>query len=186
MKQFKIVPLSEEYAGKIRENNKDDFGHDVIEEIATGHGPCRVSLKPFIPGVDVRLLFSHSPFNLDNAFNQPGPIFIHKEKVETYKDIHHFPPEIKADKVHFHLTLIGYNNMQHMVFTRLVGDDDVDILISEIFEQHPEVEYLHARSAEASCYICRIERVQVKGSVKCKRMASQGQEHTNLPFHTFN
>jgi hypothetical protein len=26
MKQFKIVPLSEEYADKIRETRKDDFG----------------------------------------------------------------------------------------------------------------------------------------------------------------
>ncbi len=159
MKQFKIVPLSAGYASNIRETKKDDFGHDVVEQVATGHGPCRVSLRPFAPGQDVRLLFSHSPFKIDNAFNQPGPIFIHKKEVEAYKDIHRFPPEIKADKVHFHLTLIGYNKQQQMIFTRLIGDDDVDILILEIFEQHPEVEYLHARSAEACCFICKIERM---------------------------
>jgi hypothetical protein len=45
-----------------------------------------------------------------------------------------------------------------MVFTKLVGDHDVDMLILEIFEAHPEVEYLHARNAEAGCFICRIER----------------------------
>jgi hypothetical protein len=33
MKQFKIVPLSEEYAAKIREPRKDDFGHEVIEQV---------------------------------------------------------------------------------------------------------------------------------------------------------
>jgi hypothetical protein len=43
MKQFKIVPLSEEYARKVRENQKDDFGHEIVEQIATGKGPCRVS-----------------------------------------------------------------------------------------------------------------------------------------------
>ena len=36
MKQFKIVSLSEEYANKIRETKKDDFGHDVAEQLATG------------------------------------------------------------------------------------------------------------------------------------------------------
>ncbi len=46
-----------------------------------------------------------------------------------------------------------------MVFTRLVGDDDVDELIPHIFEQHPNIEYLHARNAQACCYICKIERV---------------------------
>ncbi|MEO5563017.1 MAG: DUF1203 domain-containing protein, partial [Chitinophagaceae bacterium] len=82
MKQFKIVPLSEEYAAKIRDTKKDDFGHEVIEQVATGRGPCRVSLKPFKPGQDVRLLLSHSPFPIDNAFNQPGPVFIHKKEIE--------------------------------------------------------------------------------------------------------
>ena len=159
MKPFKIVPLSREYANKIKENNKDDFGHEVIEQLATAKGPCRVSLKPFKVGEDVRLLISHSPFTFDNVFNQPGPVFIHKKDVEAYGDIHRFPPEIKADKESFPLTLIGYNNKQMMVFTQLVGDDDVDLLIPGIFEERPDIDYLHARNAEASCFICKIERV---------------------------
>jgi carbamoylphosphate synthase large subunit len=36
MKQFKIVPLTKEYATKIREKNTDDFGHEVIRP--TGYG----------------------------------------------------------------------------------------------------------------------------------------------------
>ena len=160
MKNFKIVPLSKEYANKIRMTRKDDFGHDVIEQVATGLGPCRVSLKPFRKGVDHRLLFTHSPFNVDNAFNQPGPIFIFPGEVQEYEDIYRFPPEIKSDKVHFPLTLIGYDDHQQMVYTKLVGDNDVDELIVSIFEKHQEVAYLHARSAVAACYICKIERVE--------------------------
>ncbi|HNK30293.1 MAG TPA: DUF1203 domain-containing protein, partial [Ferruginibacter sp.] len=126
-------------------------------------GPCRVSLKPFTVGEDKRLLLSHSPFEIDNAFNQPGPIFIHADEVEEYKDIYRFPPEIKADKENFPLSLIGYSQSQKMVFTKLVGDADVDELIPEIFEANPKVAYLHARNAEACCYICRIERVEENG-----------------------
>jgi hypothetical protein len=158
MTQFKIVPLLKEYAAQIRATGKDQFGHAVIEQIATGSGPCRVSLKPFTKGVDKRLLLSHSPFTINNAFNQPGPIFIHQKEVEPYADIHRFPPEIKANKKSFPLTLIGYNENQMMVFTRLVGDDDVDELIPQVFDLYPEVVYLHARNAEAGCYICTIER----------------------------
>jgi hypothetical protein len=159
MKQFKIVPLSEEYADKIREANMDDFGHELTEKIATGKGPCRVSLKPFAVGKDKRLLLSHSPFTIDNAFNQPGPIFINKEPVKAYADVHRFPPEIKADKKSFPLSLIGYDKQQQMVFTKLVADDDVDLLIPEIFEKHGEIEFMHARNAQACCFICKIERV---------------------------
>ena len=114
---------------------------------------------PFKVGEDVRLLISHSPFKIDNAFNQPGPIFIHKKLVKAYTDVYHFPPEIKANKESFPLSLIGYTKDQQMIFTRLVGDDDVDLLISEIFETKAEVAYLHARNAKACCFICKIERV---------------------------
>ena len=159
MNTFKIVPLSKAYAVRIRATNQDDFGNALIEQVAKGKGPCRVSLKPFEVGVDARLLFSHSPFTVVNAFNQPGPVFIHKEPIDAYKDIYRFPPEIKADKKNFPLSLIGYSKEQMMVFTQLVGEDDVDVLITKIFEAHPNIEYLHARNAEACCFICKIERV---------------------------
>jgi len=159
MKQFKIVPLSTSYASKIRAAKKDDFGHTIVEQTAKGKGPCRVSLKPFKAGIDSQILISHSPFEIDNAFNQPGPVFIHKNEVEAYKDIYRFPPAIKADKESFPLSLIGYSKSQQMVFTRLVGDDDVDLLIEKIFSDEPRIAYLHARNAEACCFICKIERL---------------------------
>jgi len=156
MSKFKIVPMSASYAQRIRESLKDDFGHTVIEQTATGKGPCRVSLQPFKVGVDKRLLFSHSPFNIDNAFNQPGPVFILAGDVEEYKDVDRFPPAIKADKKSFPLSLIGYNSNQQMVYTKLVGDGDVDEMIDNIFETRSNVAYLHARNAEAGCFICKI------------------------------
>ncbi len=159
MKNFKIVPLSERYAKKIRDKGIDDFENPVVEQLATGLGPCRVSLKPFNKNIDRRLLFTHSPFQIHNAFNQPGPVFIQAEEVEEYQDVYRFPEQIKADKQNFPLTLVGYNSNQMMVFTQLVGEADVDELIVEIFENQPEVAYLHARNAEACCYICKIERL---------------------------
>jgi len=98
-------------------------------------------------------------FAIDNAFNQSGPVFINSEEVEEYSDIYRFPPEIKANKKSFSLTLLGYDKDQQMAFTQLVCDADVDELIATIFDTHPEVEYLHARNAEACCYICQIERL---------------------------
>jgi hypothetical protein len=46
-----------------------------------------------------------------------------------------------------------------MVFSELVGDQDVDEMIARVFDQEPEVEFLHARNAEAGCFICKIERL---------------------------
>lgn len=158
MNKFKIVPLSKAFAQKIKTNGIDDFANPVVEQLATGLGPCRVSLKPFEKGVDKRLLFKHSPFETENAYNQPGPVFINSKDVDEYSDVHRFPPEIKANKQSFPLSLIGYNKDQMMVLTKLVGDNDVDELIVELFDQHPQIEYLHVRNAQACCYICKIER----------------------------
>jgi len=83
MSKFRIVPLSREFAERIRQSRKDEFGNEVVEQIATGYGPCRVSLKPFAPGIDKRLLFSHSPFTERNAFNQNGPIFYSRQRSGT-------------------------------------------------------------------------------------------------------
>ena len=159
MAKFRIIPLSKQYAAELREKGTDDFGNTIVEEMATGLGPCRVSLRPFKPGQDKRLVLSHSPFAHKNAYNQPGPVFIFSEEVEEYADVHRFPVAIRELKDNFVLTLIGYNKAQWMVYTKLVKDNDtIDDLISNIFDRHPEIEYLHVRSAIASCYICKIIR----------------------------
>ena len=155
---FRIVPLSKEYVSEIRAAGRDDFGNAIEEQIARGYGPCRLSLKPFVPGVDRRILIGHSPFKIVNAFNQPGPVFFHSAEVEEYADVHRFPPEIKADPVNFPLTLIGYSSDQRMVSAELVGDRDVDEMIENVFSARPDIDFLHARNAEAGCFIARVER----------------------------
>lgn len=137
MNKFKIISLSKEVAARIRDTRKDDFGNNVVGQVATGYALCRLSLKSFKPGVDKHLLFSYSPFEKKGLFNERGPLFIFEDEVEPYSDIYRFPPEIKAGKVNFLLSLIGYNKEQQMVFTRLASDADVDELIVEIFDEYP-------------------------------------------------
>jgi len=158
MSNFKIVPLQKDYAERIRVTKTDAFGLNTLEQVATGAGPCRLSLKPFDVGVDKRLLFKHSPFENQSAYNQSGPVFIHADAVEEYSDIYRFPPEIKKAKDSIPLSLIGYDAHHQMVFAQRVGDEDVDFLIERIFDEQADIEYFHARNSEACCYICKIER----------------------------
>lgn len=150
--------MSATVAERIRMTRRDDFGNDVVDQVATGYGPCRLTLTAFEPGVDRRLLFSYSPFAQEGLYAEKGPVFISDTHTAPYADVHRFPPEIKADPVNFPLSLLGYTPDHRMNFTRLVGDQDVDVLIGETFDKHPEVAYLHVRNAEACCYICAVER----------------------------
>ncbi len=159
MRNFKIVPLSAETADNIRKSKKDAFGNDTTVQTANGSGPCRQSLQPFIPGRDKRILFSYSPFGKPGLFAETGPVFIYEAPVESYRDIYRFPAAIKADRINFPLSLIGYNSNDSMVFSQLVGEYDVEDLIEQIFDTHPGINYLHARNSAACCFICKIERL---------------------------
>lgn len=46
-----------------------------------------------------------------------------------------------------------------MIYTKSVGNNDVNDLITEIFEKENNVEFLHAINSEACCFICKIERL---------------------------
>jgi hypothetical protein len=80
MQTFKIVPLSKEYAQQIRSSRRDAFNHEELNELATGLGPCRF-LQPF--QLKRYSNTKYSPFEIDNAYNQSGPVFIQKDEVEA-------------------------------------------------------------------------------------------------------
>ncbi len=158
MRNFTIIPLSAETADTVRKNKKDAFGNETIEQVATGAGPCRQSLQPFLPGRDKRILLAYSPFDQPGLFAETGPVFISAEPTVSYQDIHRFPAAIKADKTNFPLSLIGYNTANFMVYSQLVGEADVEDLIEAVFAAQSSIHYLHARNAAAGCFICKIER----------------------------
>jgi len=160
MNSFEIVPITKKESIQIKKSGYDELSNEIIREVATGLGPCRVSLQPFVPGEDLRILLSYSPFSTKNVYKQYGPIYLHANDVEEYDNTYRFPPKIKNDTENFPLTLIGYNSAQMMVHTERVGNKDVEILIEDIFKKHSRIEFLHARNSEACCYICKIVRAK--------------------------
>lgn len=156
MRQFTVVPIAKEYVERLKENNQDEFGNPLVEQISCGHGPCRVSLKPFQCRTDRRLIFMYSPFK--NRVNPIGPVVVCKSELEPYIDIHRFPPDLKADRTKFPLYFIGYNESEKFVCIKLVGDKDIEDLIEQIFLEFPDVSFLHVRNVKTNCFICKIER----------------------------
>src|SRR5437764_9024888 len=79
MSTFKVFPIPEEVARRIRETRIDDFGHELSISVATENdtGPCRSCLTVFVPG-EGRILFSYAPNECDHPYNEIGPIYIHE------------------------------------------------------------------------------------------------------------
>src|SRR5229473_2712677 len=72
MSEFRMIAIASELANKVRETKlSPGYGHPVTAKVATGHGPCRHCLRPFVVGQDVRMLFTLNPFEGVAPIPQP-------------------------------------------------------------------------------------------------------------------
>src|ERR1700735_4035185 len=75
MSELKMIAIASELAEKVRASRlSPGYGHPVTAKVATGHGPCRHCLRPFVVGQDVRLLFTLNPFDGVAQIPLPGPV----------------------------------------------------------------------------------------------------------------
>lgn len=155
MSNFRVFPIPDSVAVQIREQRKDDFGHELSISVATENdsGPCRSCLKVFKPG-EGRLLFSYAPNQPDHPYNEIGPVYIHEQRCLPYSDFASFPAELRTRRP---LTLRCYAEDGIMVNGELVGDRPVEDVIETLL-QDKRIKYLHARTASVGCFIARIER----------------------------
>jgi hypothetical protein len=137
MSNFRVFPIPDAVARRVRETRSDDFGHRLSVSLATegDTGPCRSCLTVFLPG-EGRLLFSYAPNPCDHPYNES------------------FPRELRTRRP---LALRCYGEGGVMAGAELVGGRPVEEVIEGLFE-NPAVKYLHARTATVGCYIARIER----------------------------
>lgn len=155
MFNYKVFPIPNSVAARIREVRVDDFGHQLSLSPATesDSGPCRSCLTVFRPG-EGRILFSYGPNQHNHPYNEVGPIYIHEKACKPYADHEAFPAELKTRRP---LVLRCYDDNGILVGGELVGERPVEDVIRDLFEKC-NVKYLHARTATVGCYIARIER----------------------------
>src|ERR1700743_1190531 len=95
MSAFRMIAIATELVNKVRETKlSPGYGHPVTAKIATGHGPCRHCLRPFVVDEEVRMLFTLNPFEGVAPIPQPGPVFVHEVECERYVETAGDPPEL--------------------------------------------------------------------------------------------
>ena len=164
MSNFRVFPVPNSVALRIRKGRVDEFRHRLSVSVATDNdtGPCRSCLTVFVPG-EGRILFSYAPNEHDHPYNEIGPIYIHEKECQPYANHENFPPELRTRRP---LVLRCYADDGMMVGGELVGGRPVEDVIGSLFE-HSNIRYLHARTASVGCYIARIERALEGRLVSC-------------------
>lgn len=147
--KYIVRGLPQEVADEVRRTRKaPGYGHPAHLEVASGTGPCRCCLRPFVPGVDRRLLFTYRPEGRAGSLTAPGPVFIHADHCAAYL-ADGFPDALRA------LPLAFEARAAHSRVTALVAEaDPAEEQILRLFQDRAE--WLHVRHAEAGCFIATV------------------------------
>ena len=151
---IRVVAIPTEIADAVRSAHKDPrYGHPAHTAIAAEGAPCRHCLQIIAAGAERATLFTYDAFEGIESLPLPGPVYIHAESCERYRDDAGFPAQLRDSP----RTLNAYAIGRHLVAVEYVRNGNVDAGIEKLFAR-PDVDYIHVRSTTAGCYTFRIER----------------------------
>src|SRR5216110_101487 len=141
-----IVPLPTEVAEEARravQSGAED--HTVIMvDSATGY-PCRHCLRWAQPGERV-IFFPYASIPPGHPYSESGPIFVHAEPCERYKETAEYPANFRKHRV-----FRGYNANFNMIDAEVVNGSEPEVVIEKLL-QNPEIAFVDVRSVTRGCY----------------------------------
>ena len=157
MTEIRVIALPTEMVQRVLTTMKSPgYGHPTYTELATGHGPCRHCLRPFRVQQERRTLFTCNPFYDLAKVPLPGPVFVHVEMCERFREDAGYPAELLP----FAVVLDGYDTEQRVVLQRTADANRQEETVRAMLAD-PEVRYVMVRDLEAGCYDFRVERGQI-------------------------
>jgi Protein of unknown function (DUF1203) len=151
--RFSVRALPQEVATYVREHGRDPiWGHPALTELATGFGPCRLCLRRFREGEEMRMLFTYDSYAGVAEFPQPGPVYIHADDCDRY-DGDAFPPDLRTLK----LTFEGVAAGPRVVALERTDGEGAEGVIGRLLDL-PDVVYVNVRNTEAGCFVGRVDR----------------------------
>jgi hypothetical protein len=153
--QFIVRGISQELADEVRRTRRaPGYGHPAHLELASGTGPCRCCLEPFVVGQEERLLLTYRPPGDAASLMAPGPVFIHARACRAHAG-EGFPDGLRELPLAFE-----GRGAAGRVAAPVTGAAPPESQIARLFADDAN-EWLHLRHAEAGCFIARIERAAV-------------------------
>jgi hypothetical protein len=123
MEQIRIVAIPTKVAESVRSTGRAPvYGHPAHTEVGTDSAPCRHCLRLITPGIDRRILFTYDRFAGVESLPLPGPIFVHADACEHYRENAGFPDELRTSP----RTLEGYARGRHLVAREYVTDGKME------------------------------------------------------------
>ena len=155
MSPIRFIAMPTTTVRALQGGSPDANGQTSEQAISDGDGvPCRHCLRQVEAGAPY-LILAHRPFTTLQPYAECGPIFLHAEACERYKENEQLPPILSSA----HYILRGYNEQERIIYGtgQIVPTAQIQQQAAELLAR-PEVAYVHVRSATNNCFQCRIER----------------------------
>jgi hypothetical protein len=149
--------MPSELAAAYRAGAPDANGQPPERHVSDGDGvPCRHCLGYVAEG-DPYLVLAYRPFHAPQPYAEIGPVFLHAEECPAYDPALGLPARHRNGGSA--QILRGYGSDDRIVYGtgRVVQPEQIEAQASDILG-HPDVAYVHMRSATNNCFTLRIDR----------------------------
>jgi hypothetical protein len=151
--KFAVCGVPQGVADEVRRTRRaPGYGHPAHLEVASGTGPCRCCLRPFVPGAEERLLFTFRPGGDDTSLMAPGPVFIHAGSCEAWSGAG-FPDGLRTLPLAFEARASGSRVTYLVSRPEIAPEAQLETLLGA-----GRADWVHLRHADAGCFIARVDR----------------------------
>lgn len=150
------LPIPTEQVRAYQDGGVDAYGHLPEKTVSDGGGNrCRHCLC-YIPKGAEMLVLAHRPFPSTQPYAETGPLFLCADHCPKPRETS-TRPEVMIGAPD--LLLRGYDASDRIVYGTgaVVPSSDTETQANRILD-HPDVAYVHVRSAANNCFRLRMER----------------------------
>ncbi len=156
MPRIRIIPMPTEHARRYWSGGMDFHGCKPERHVSDGTGvPCRHCLRDVAAG-EHYLILAYCPFTVLQPYAEVGPIFLHADPCDAYRDIDAVPAMYLRGEPRI---LRGYDRNDRIVYGtgKVVEPGHMSEYAAALLE-NPGVAYVHLRSSANNCFAFRVER----------------------------
>jgi hypothetical protein len=144
--RFRFLPIDDESVRRVRSELRDAHGNALHVRISDDAAPCRSCLRVAPPETRL-ILFAHRPFTSGGPYAEIGPVFIHADPCEPYREAETFPADFRERTLVFR----AYDSRGEIHDATLATGTSAEETLSRLFAD-PAVEAVHVRNPAWGCF----------------------------------
>jgi hypothetical protein len=152
MTALRFEPIDEAIVREVRETSRDAHGNQLHVRVSDDVAPCRVCLR-IVPRGTRLILFAYCPFTTNGPYAEIGPVFIHADVCEPYREAATFPPDFRKRTLVFR----AYDEDGEIHDATLADGVAAEETLHRLFAD-PAVATVHVRNPAWGCFDFAVAR----------------------------